>query len=208
MNGNIILLCELHRTDLQYLRTHGSHFKHFFIGDAIEFASRGAQIGVRRIDPVHIRIDFTLAGIQSGGQRHGGRIGPATAERGDAPVFRRALEPGDHEHVVRLKLLMDAGGINGEDAGTAEFIIRDDRDLPAEHRTRLDAGVLEQHAEKRDRGLLARGKQTVHFRQIRLCGPTGRQIQQFVGLPGLGGKHHDYLVSLIQSGFHLTTHHF
>ena len=109
---------------------------------------------------------------------------------------------------MRLKLLMDAGGINREDAGTAEFIIRDDRDLPAEHRTRLDAGGLEQHAEKRDRGLLARGKQTVHFRQIRLCGPTGRQIQQFVGLPGLGGKHHDYLVSLIQSGFHLTTHHF
>ena len=48
----------------------------------------------------------------------------------------------------------------------------------------------------------------VHFRQIGFRGPAGRQFQQFVGLPGLGGKHHDYLVSLIQSGFHLPAHHF
>ena len=38
MDGNLVLLCELHRTDLQNLRPHGGHFEHFFVCDAIKLA--------------------------------------------------------------------------------------------------------------------------------------------------------------------------
>ena len=100
MDGNLVLLCELHRTDLQNFRPHGGHFKHLFVCDAVKLAGRGTHVGVSRVNAIDVRKNFALAGIKRCGQSDGRRIRASTPKRGDASVLGDALETGDNDNIV------------------------------------------------------------------------------------------------------------
>ena len=101
---------------MQHLGAHAGHFQHLVIGDLVNLSGAFADIGIRGVDAVDIRIDFAFAGVEHSGYGDGRGIGAAAAESGDAAVGRLALEAGDDEDIIIVEELPDSFSVNGLDA--------------------------------------------------------------------------------------------
>ena len=62
---------------------------------------------------------------------------------------------------------------------------------------------MDGHCQKRHGHLFARGHQAVHFGQGRGRGILPGQVQEAVGLPGLGGQDHYQLVGFVELPAHI-----
>ena len=72
------------RAHLQDLRAERGHFEHFLERDLVEPARLGNDARVGGVDAVDVGVDVAAVGLQRGGERHGGGVGAAATERGDA----------------------------------------------------------------------------------------------------------------------------
>jgi hypothetical protein len=93
-------------------------------------ARRGHDPRVGGEDAVDVGVDLADVGLQRGGERHGGRVGTAAAERGD--VLRRlrdALEAGDDGDVPVGQRSVDPAGRDVDDPGGAVLGVGDDAGL-------------------------------------------------------------------------------
>ena len=184
---------------MQDLGAHAGHFQHFLVGDLVDLAGCGADVGVRGIDAVHVGIDFAFTGAEHCGQGHCRRVRAAATQGCDAVVFGDALEAGHHEHIVGLEVLLEHIGIDFVDAGRTKGIVRAHGNLPAQQRAGLDAGILEQHGEQGNGDLLSCGNQHVAFCGIGSRRPFLGETKQLVGVAGTGRQYSHNLGALFKA---------
>ena len=102
VDRNIVLHPNLHRTDLENLRTEGRKLEHFFETDSVDLLGRRADVRVGRVDPVDIGID--LANVRTdrvaGDSGDAGRVRPAAAEGGDVALRIDALKARNHRDLA------------------------------------------------------------------------------------------------------------
>jgi len=84
VHGHFIFFGEFDGADFEHFGAHAGHFQHFVISNAVQFSCIGGDVGVRRINPIHIRIYVTPKGIQRGGEGDSGGIRAAASQSADA----------------------------------------------------------------------------------------------------------------------------
>ena len=87
-------------TQHQYLGAASGQLEHLLEGDRVQLLRVGHDARVGGEDAVHVGVDLADIGVQRRGQRDGGGVRAAAAQRGDvAAVLADALEAGDqHDH--------------------------------------------------------------------------------------------------------------
>ena len=102
MDRHAVAAAVLDAAQVQDLGAAGRQLEHLLVGDRVEAAGVGHDARVGGEDAVDIGVDLADVGIHRGGERDGGRVGAAAAERGDVLGVRAdALEAGDDRDVAR-----------------------------------------------------------------------------------------------------------
>ena len=84
----------------QHLRAGRRHLEHFLVGDGVQLRGVRHDPRVGGEDAVDVGVDLADVGVQRRGQRDGGGVRAAAAERGDVlGVLADALEAGDQRDV-------------------------------------------------------------------------------------------------------------
>ena len=99
---------ELDRAHLQHARPARRHLEHLLVGDAVDLARVGHDARIGGEDAVDVGVDLADVGADAGGDRDGGGVRAAAAERGDLAVGRDALEAGDDDDLAAGERLFDA----------------------------------------------------------------------------------------------------
>ena len=108
----------------------------------------GHHPGVGGEHPGHVGVDLAGVGVQHGGQRHGGGVGPAPAQRRDLTVDRHPLEARHHRDPPGRQGLAQAVRLDLEDLGPAVVVVGDDAHLAPGEGGRLDAQLGQRHAQE------------------------------------------------------------
>src|SRR5208283_1437627 len=157
----------------------------------------GDDARVGGIDPVDVGVDIAALGLERGGQRHGGGVGAAAAERGDAVVGRDALEAGDDGDLADVHAADQFGAVDVLDACLAVRGVGLDGDLPALPGARLHPPLLQRDRQQAGGDLLAGRHHGVVFARVvqrrQLLAPG----DELVGGAGHGGDHDGDLVSRV-----------
>ena len=101
---------KLNRARLHHLGAEAGEFEHFIVGNFLELLRARHNARVGRVNAVHVRINLAQVRFQRRGQRNGGQIGTAAAQRGDLAFRRLALETGDDDDVALVQQVMDVLG--------------------------------------------------------------------------------------------------
>ena len=149
-------------------------------------------------DAVDVGVDLADVGLQRGGQRDGGGVRAAAAQRGDVlAVLADALEAGDqHDQALVERRPQPAGG-DVDDLGVAVGAGGDHAGLRAGERPGLGAERLDGHRDQRVGDPLTRGQQHVHLPRGRGRADLPGQVEQVVGGVAHRGDHHDDVVALL-----------
>ena len=129
--------------------------------------------------------------LQARGERDGGRVAAAPAERRDVGVVGlvrvvvgargSALEAGDDHDLALVELAPDAGRLDAGDPGLAVAAVGRDAGLRPAQADRLDAERVEGHRDERRALVLAGREQHVELALVGLLGDRGGEAQELVG---------------------------
>ncbi len=155
---------------------------------------------VGRVDALDVGEDLTAVGAQCGGQRDGGRVGAAAAERGDLVDRRDALEAGDEDDLALVESGVDALGPNLDDLRLGVRGVGDDPGLRAGQRDRLVAEILDRHLGQGARDALADRDQHVHRPRLRPIRDPVRELDELVGRVAHRGEDGDDAAALLLGG--------
>ena len=100
----------------QHLGAGRRHLEHFLVGDGVQLRGVRHDPRVGGEDPVDVGVDLADVGLQCGGQRDGGGVRAAAAQRGDVlGVLADALEAGDQRDVALVQRGPDPAGGDVDD---------------------------------------------------------------------------------------------
>ena len=88
------------RARLHHLRAEAGEFEHFVVGNFLELLRARHDARVGGVNAVHVGVNLAKVGLQRRGQRDGGQIRTAAAQRGDLAFGGFALETGDDDDVA------------------------------------------------------------------------------------------------------------
>ena len=94
--------------------------------DPVDPVRLGHDPGVGGEHAGDVGVDLADVGIQDGGQRNGGGVGPAAAERGDLAVGRDPLETRHDGHLPGGQRLAEAVALDLQDLGPGVVVVGDD----------------------------------------------------------------------------------
>ena len=117
MDADAVVARVLDRAQLQHPGAGGGHLEHLLEGDHRQLARVGHDARVGGEDAVDVRVDLAHLGAHGGGERDGGGVRAAAAERRDVLRGRHALEAGDEHDRVLVERGADAIGPHVEDPG-------------------------------------------------------------------------------------------
>lgn len=115
--GDAEFFGEFNGSTLHNFGARAGEFKHFVIGDFLEFFGLGKDAGVGGVNAVDVGVDLAKVGADSSGDGDGGKVGAAAAERGEASVLGLPLEAGDDDDVAGVKELVNLFGGDVLDSG-------------------------------------------------------------------------------------------
>ena len=194
------LLGKLDRPRVHHAGAEARQFEHFVVADRREATGGGEDPRIGRVDAVDVGVDLADVSPQHRGERHGGGVGAATAERRDVAMLVDPLEAGgDHDPAV-VEELHDVVGGDRLDAGLRVGAVGADADLGAGQAHRLLAEGLDRHREQRHAHLLAGGEEHVHLAGAGALGDLLGEIDKDVGLVPHGTDHDDDLVPRLVPG--------
>jgi hypothetical protein len=194
-----VIAGELHGAQHQDTTAGGRDLEHLLEGDPVDPVGRGHHPRVGGEHPGHVGVDLAGVGVQHGGQRHGGGVRAAPAERGDLAVDRHALEAGHHRDPTGRQGLAQAVRLDLEDLGPGVVVVGDDADLAAGERGRVHAQLGQRHAQERHGDPLPGADEHVVLPGRLDAAHAVRQVDQVVG--GLAhGAHHGHHVGSLASG--------
>ena len=142
-------------------------------------------------DAGDVGVDLALVGADGGGQRDGGRVRAAAAERRDVVGGRHALEARDEDDRVLVEALADAVGAHLEDSRLRVRRVCHDPGLRSGEGDRTVAEVVDRHGAQRARLALARRQEHVHLARIRVRGDLLRPGDELVGGLSARAEHRD-----------------
>ena len=144
-------------------RAQARELEHLVVADRRQPPGVRQHAWIGRVDAIDVGVDLAEVGVEHGGERDGGRIGAAAAERGDVAVLVDALEAGgDHDRAV-IEQFPHVVGRDRLDAGLRVGAIGADADLGTGQADRLVAERLDRHREEGHAHLLARREEHVHL---------------------------------------------
>ncbi len=195
MDAHAVVARVLERAQLQHPGARRRHLEHLLERDHRQLARVGNDPRVGAEHAVDVGVDLALVGADGGGQRDGGRVRAAAAERRDVARGRDALEAGDEHDRVLVERVVDAIGAHVEDPRLGVRRVGDDPGLRAGQRDRAVAEVVDRHRAQRARHALAGAQQHVHLARV----GVGRDLvgvgDQAVGLLAARRQHRDNAVS-------------
>ena len=135
------------------------HVEKRWIAEAVNVVGGFHNIGVGGMNAVDIFQNLAALGLEMGGERHGGGVRTAAAERCDtARLLMDALKTGDDcDFLALLEALDQFGAVDAGDAGRGMRFAGLDRNLPALPRAGIDADVLERDRQQAGGDLLTGG---------------------------------------------------
>jgi 2-polyprenyl-6-hydroxyphenyl methylase/3-demethylubiquinone-9 3-methyltransferase len=163
-----------------------------------------ARIG--RIDPIHIGINIAAIRLQRRRQRHGGGVGAAPPQRGDAVIRADALKPGHHGNLALPHALDQLIALDALDPRLAVLAIGLHRDLPALPGARVLPQLLQGDGGEAGGDLLAGGNHRVVFPRVEERREGLAIADELVGHPGHGGDDDRHLMALVGLGLHPPRH--
>ena len=178
------------------LRAAAGHLEEFVVGDRIDLARLRHHPRIAGVNAVHIGVDLANVGLQR--RRDGDRrqVGPAAAERGDLPLVRLPLEPGDDADIPFLEVVFHLPRGDVGDLGFRVDAACDDAGLRAGERDRLAAERIDRHRGEGDRGLLAGGEEHIHLALGRAARNLAGELDQAIRHPRHRRNHHHHRVPL------------
>src|SRR5664279_3273159 len=106
----------LHAPQHQHLGAGRGHLEHFLVGDRVQLGGIEHDPWVGGEDPVDVGVDLADVRVERRGQRDGGGVRAATAQRGDVlGVLTDALEAGDEGDVTLVQRGPDPSGGDVDD---------------------------------------------------------------------------------------------
>src|SRR5699024_10840070 len=198
---NVVLTRVFDTAQVQDLGSAGGHLQHFLVGKLRDTARARHDARIGGEDAVDVAVDLTGVGVQGTGERDGGRVGTATAQRGDVlGVLGDALESGDDTDRALAHGFCDSAGRDIDDFRVAVQRRRDDTGLGAGEGARLVTEVLDGHRHECHGHALTRRHEHVELASRRHRGDLFGQVQQFVGrVAHRGDDDHDVMSRLFLS---------
>ena len=198
VDRNVVAACVFHAAQHQHLGAAGGQLEHLLEADGVEALGVGHDARVGGEDAVDVGVDLAHVGVQRRGQRDGGGVRSAAAERGDVlAVLADALEAGDqHDQALVERCLQPARG-DVDDLGVAVGAGGDHAGLRPGERSRLRAQRVDGHRDQRVGDALTRGQQHVHLARRRGRAHLPGQIEQVVGGVAHRRDHHDDVVACL-----------
>ncbi len=198
--GHPVFPGQLHGPNLQHLGSQAGHLQHLLVGDLLQMARLGADMGIGGVDPVHVGINLANIRPESGGQGYRRGIGAAPAQGGDIPRFRHALEAGHYGDDSLAEGMLQLLPAHGEDPGLGMAGVGAQGQLEAQVGAGGAAQPVQSHGQQGGADLFAGGYQHVLFplrgQRTKLPG----QVKKTVGFSGHGGNHYGHLVPLRPGG--------
>ena len=186
----------LHGAQVQDLGTGGGQLEGLLRGEALELAGRGHDARVRRVHPVHVRVDLAHVRAERGRQRHRGGVRAAAAHGGDVlRLGAHPLEAGDDGHRAGVEGLPHALRADLHDPRAAVGGVRHHAGLRAGEGAGVHALRVDGHGQQGHGDALARGEQDIHLTGGGVVGELGGEVEQLVRGVAHGGHHHADLVA-------------
>ncbi len=184
----------LDRAQRHHLRSGRGHLEHLLVGDLVELQRGGHDARVGGEDARDVREDLACVGAERGGQRDGGRVRAAAAER--RHVVRRgrdALEAGDEHDLVLLQRRVDPLRAHLDDLRLRVAPVRHDPGLGAGERHGLVPEVVDRHRAQCVRDPLAGRDEHVVLTRVRPIRDLVREPDQLVRRLAHRREHRDDL---------------
>src|SRR6185369_13234599 len=102
------------------------HLLEHLVGELGQVARVGDGAGIGRIHAVNVTVYLAARRLEGGGERDGGRVRAAPAERRYLALVAHALVAGDDDDLAALELVLDAVRAHLDDPGVEVAIIRED----------------------------------------------------------------------------------
>ena len=124
MHRNAVATGVFHAAQHQHLGAARRHLEHLLVADRVQPARVGHDPRVGGEDAVDVGVDLADVGIERRGQRDGGGVRAAAAERGDVlGVLADALEAGDQHDVALVERGADPARGDVDDPGVAVVLV-------------------------------------------------------------------------------------
>ena len=200
MDADSMVTGKLDRAQHQYLGAARGQLEHLLVGDGVELARVRDQAWVGGEDALDVGVDLASVGVERGGERDGGRVRAAPAERRHLVRGRDALEAGDeHDRALRERVV-DPPRSDLEHLGARVVGIGDDSRLRAGERDRGVAEVVDRHRGERARDPLPDREQHVELARMRGRRDLVGEVDQVVGRPTHRGQNADDVVPRVARG--------
>ena len=182
MNRNIVAAGVFHTAKHQHLGPARRQLEHLLERDGVQPLGVGHDARVGGEDAVDVGVDLADIGLQRGGQRDGGGVRPAAAERRDVlAVLADPLEAGDQDDQPPVERLPQPARRDVDDLGVAVGACGDHAGLRPGEGPGLGAQRLDGHRDQRVGNALPRGQQHVHLPRRRGRADLSGQVEQVIG---------------------------
>ena len=197
---HIVTARDLDRAGGQHACAGGRHLEHLVEADARQLAGAGDDARVGGVDAEDVGVDLAVVGAERGGERHGGRVGAAAAERRHLERRRDALEAGDEHDRALVERLVDPARAHLDDLGLAVHGVGDDPRLRAGEGDRLVAEVVDHHRGERARDPLSDRDEHVELARVRRGRDLLGELEQLVGRVPHRGEDADDAMAFLARG--------
>ena len=191
MNIDSGVLAVFDGTGLHDAGTQTGQFQHIPKGDLLQLAGSRHDTGIRRIDAVHVRVNFAQVRLQARCHRHGRRITAAAAQRRDIACIGQPLEAGYDDDIAVVQFLQDAVRFHFEDAGLRMVGIGPYACLRSRQGNRLLSPFLEGGRQQGDGHLFSGREEHVHLAFRHMPGNPPGQRDQVIRRVAHGGNDDD-----------------
>ena len=196
VHRNVVAAGVLDAAQHQHLGAGRGHLEHLLVGDGVQLRAFGHDARVGGEDAVHVGVDLADVGVQRGGQRDGGGVRAAAAQRGDVlGVLADALESGDQRDLPLVQRGPDPARGDVDDPRVAVRAGGDHAGLRAGERPGLRAERVDGHRDQRVGDPLAGGQQHVQLPRRRGRGNLLGEVHQVVGGVAHRRDHDDDVVA-------------
>jgi hypothetical protein len=200
VDSNRVVTRVLDAAQLQDAGAGCRHLEHLLERDHGQLARIRHDPRVGAVDAGHVGVDLAHLGVYRGGERDGGRIAPAAAQRRHVTGRRDALKAGHEHDQVVVERGPDAVRADVEDPRLGVAGVRHDPGLGAGEADRVVAQVVDRHRAQRAADALAGGQQHVHLARIGAGRDLfGHRDELVGGLPACR-EHRDDAMALLTGG--------
>ncbi len=191
VDGNVVATGVLDAAQHQHLGTARGELEHLLERDRVHPVGVGHDARVGGEDAVDVGVDLAHVGVQCRGQRDGGGVRAAAAQRGDVlAVLADALEAGDQDDQALVEGVPQPARCDVDDLGVAVGAGGDHAGLRPGERAGLRAEGGNGHRDQRVGDPLARGQQHVHLPRRRRRAHLLGEVEQVIG--GVAHRRDDY----------------